>query len=204
MPFHLTLTTPDGATTFPVTCPTSWGEVSLATAVALLTNAQDERSAAELLCGLPAGALDQLALQDVAYLANALAFASDYAPLLELVPTPDLPDIGSQPYGTLLLAQQYMAEQPDLPALAYGPRLLALYRMQLLWGKYDEAKVAACEASLLAAPVTETYADCGFFLSSYRAWQSGTLPTPTTRTSRTMTKPKPTATHRSASGLGLC
>jgi hypothetical protein len=187
MPFPLTLTTPDGATALTLTVPTQWADVSLGQFVALLAPAADDtRRQAEVLCSLEAGALDQLAADDVQYVANLLAFAS----------------VGSLPYGILLEAQQHMATHEGRAWLACGPYLLALYRVQLLYGKYSAEKVAACEAALLAAPVTESYADAAFFLSSYKAWQSGSGPTkPTTTSPKT---PNSTRGMRSwLNGLGL-
>ena len=118
---------------------------------------------------------------------------TDPAPVLELLPTPGLPDIGSLPYGTLLLAQQHIEADPDRPLLAYGPHLLALYRVQLAYGKYDEGRVAACLAALLAAPVTESYADAAFFLASMQRWLSATPPTPTMPQSPSPKKRRPAA-----------
>ena len=196
MPTTLTLTTPDGATAHMLTVPTQWRDVSLAQYVALMAPAADDtRRQAEVLCGLEAGALDQLAADDVAYLANLLAFAADPGPVLELLPTPGLPSVGSLPYGILLEAQQHMAADANRPWLAHGPYLLALYRVQLLWRKYDSAKVAACEAALLAAPVTESYADAAFFLSSYRTWLDASNPTKPTTTSPAAKRKKPATTN---------
>jgi hypothetical protein len=187
MPATLNLTTPDGTLAQVLTLPTKWADVSLEQFVALYAAAPDAtHRAAEVLCGLEAGGLDNLAADDVKYLATLLGFAADPSSVLELLPTPNLPDIGSLPYGTLLLAQQYLEANPERPWVFYGPYLLALYRVQLAFGKYDAGKVAACEAALLAAPVTESYADAAFFLSSYRAWLSDTPPTkPTTATQTT-------------------
>lgn len=179
MPTSLTLTTPDASESWPVTVPTRWADVSLAQYVALYT--QPDASPVEVLCGLPAGTLERLSVQAVGHLATLLDFATDPNPVLELLPTPGLPDIGSLSYGTLLLAQQYLAANPDKPALFYMPRLLALYRQTMLWGHADNAdRLAACEAALLAGPVTEAYPDAAFFLASLRRLQSGMPPTPTT------------------------
>ena len=181
MPFELRLTTADRTETHRLVVPTKWADVTLATFVAAFAPVPDDtRTMAEVLCGLAAGTLDRLAVRDVDYLANLLNFALDPAPVMALLPTPDLPDIGTLPYGTLLLANQYLEQHPDRPQLAYGPYLLALYRVQLVHGKYDEAKVAACLQALLDAPVTESYGDAAFFLASYNSWLSGTPPTPTT------------------------
>jgi hypothetical protein len=166
-----------------LTVPTQWADVTLAQFVALLAPAADDtRRQAEVLLSLEAGGLDQLAADDVAYLANLLAFSTDPGDVLALLPTPGLPSVGSQPYGVLLLAQQRMEAEPERPWLAYAAHLLALYRVQQMWGKCELKRVEACEAALLASPVTEVYADAAFFLSSYRAWlndSSQTKPTTT-------------------------
>lgn len=199
MPITLTLQ-PTGQV---LTVPTSWYDVTLATFLALqVPEPDDERRVAEVLLGLEAGGLDQLAADDVAYFANLLAFATDPADLYALLPTPGLPEVGSLPYGTLLMAQQRFAEVPERPWLASAAYLLALYRTQLTYGKYDSAKVAACEAALLAAPVTEVYPDAAFFLSSYRRYSSGTGPTKTT-TSSPATKKSKRGMSKFLSGLGL-
>jgi hypothetical protein len=138
--------------------------------------------------GLEAGGLDDLAADDVQYIANLLAFAADPSPVLELLPTPGLPSVGSQPYGVLLLAQQRMEAEPERPWLAYSAHLLALYRVQQMWGKCDLSRVAACEAALLASPVTEVYADAAFFLNSYRTWLNDSPSTKPTTTSPQTTK----------------
>jgi hypothetical protein len=157
------LTTLGGTLAQVLTLPRKWVDVSLEQFVALYAAPDATHRAAEVLCGLEAGSLDNLAADDVKYLASLLAFATDPSPVLELLLTPNLPDIGNLPYGTLLLAQQHLEANPERPWLFYGPYLLALYRVQLAFGKYDAGKVAACEAALLAAPVTESYADAIFF-----------------------------------------
>jgi hypothetical protein len=169
--------------------PTQWADVTLAQFVTLFAPEPDDtRRLAEVLMGLEAGGLDDLAADDVQYIANLLAFAADPSPVLELLPTPGLPSVGSQPYGVLLLAQQRMEAEPERPWLSYGAHLLALYRVQLLWGKCDLSRVAACEAALLASPVTEVYADAAFFLNSYRTWLNDSPPTKPTTTSPQTTK----------------
>jgi hypothetical protein len=182
--------------------PTQWADVTLAQFVALFAPQPGEtRRQAEVLLGLAAGELDDLAADDVQYLANLLAFATDTSPVLELLPTPGLPSVGSLPYGLYVEAGQHLAADPERHWLAYGPYLLALYRVQLTYGKYDSKRVAACEAALLAAPVTESYADAAFFLSSYKASLSATSPTSPTTTSQKMPSSKPaTKNWRNASG----
>lgn len=186
-----------------LTVPTSWADVPLAQYVALLAPVEgDQRTAAELLLGLEAGGLNDLAADDIPYLANLLVFAGDASPVLELLPTPGLPEVGTLPYGTLLMAQQHIQADPERPLLAYGPYLLALYRVQLAYGKYDEAKVAACHEALLAAPVTECAGDMGHFIGGYRNWLNGTPQTkPTTSTPKT--KSLMPGLRNWLSGLGL-
>ncbi|MGI4884267.1 MAG: hypothetical protein ACRYFR_04840 [Janthinobacterium lividum] len=204
MPYPLQLTASDGSAPQVLPVPTSWADVTLAQYVALFAPAPDEaRTAAELLCGLPAGYLGALAANDVGYLANLLAFAADPSPVLERLPTPGLVDVGSLPWGVLLLAQQALGEQPDRALLAYGPRILALYRTQLAFGSpLNLDRVDACEAALLAAPVTESYADLSHFLQACRKWSPGTPRTKTkTPTTQPTKKSKPAMTPlRNASG----
>jgi hypothetical protein len=177
MPFSLTLTTPDGQPAQVLTVPTQWADVTLGQYVALQApEPDDERRPAEILLGLEAGGLDQLAADDVKYLSNLLAFSQDASDVEALLPAPGLPDIGTLPFGILLLAQQYVENMPDSAPVAYGPHLCALYRVQLAYGKYDQAKVEACEAALLASSCVEAAADCAFFLSSYQNWQRATRP----------------------------
>lgn len=188
-----------------LTVPTSWADVSLAQFVALHAPAEAEpRTAAELLLGLDAGALGQLLVEEVQYFTNLLAFAADPSPVLELLPTPDLPDVGSQPYGCLVDVQQRLDADPGRPWLAHGPYLLALYRVQVAYGRYDAGKVAACEAALLAAPVTECYGDMAHFMGAWQTWLSATPPTQPTTPSRMMPSSTPIPTRRWLSGLGLC
>lgn len=187
-----------------ITVPTRWADVSLGQFVALFAAASDEqRSQAEILCGLAAGVLQDLAVSQVVYLTNLLAFAQDTADVMEALPTPGLPDVGSLPYGTLLLAQQHLAAHPDRKPLFYFPYLLALYRVQLTYGRYDAAKVAACEAALLAGPVTESYADAAFFLRTCAQWSSGTPPGMMTESNPKPMSRKPEA-RSLPSALGRC
>lgn len=204
MPTTLTLTSAVPGWYQHLLVPTSWYDVTLATFVALLAPAPDDtRRPAELLCGLPAGGLDNLAADDVAYISNLLAFATEPEDVYELLPTPGLPEVGSLPYGTLLMAQQHFADSPEAPWLQSAAYLLALYRTQLTYGKYDGKRVAAAEAALLASPVTEAYPDAAFFLSSYKRYSNGTGPTKTTSSTPTTTKSK-RATSKFLSGLGRC
>jgi hypothetical protein len=189
MPFDLLLTTPAGQPTQTLTVPTQWRDVSLAQYVALYApEPDDQRSRADVLCGLEAGGFNNLAVQDVPFISNLLEFSLDPSDVLELLPTPGLPDIASLPFGTLLAAQQYVESLPDRQPIAYGPYLLALYRTQMTWGKYSEAKVEACLAMLLASPCTEVAADASFFLKAYQRSLKITHLTPRTLPTPTITK----------------
>jgi hypothetical protein len=198
MPTTLTLS-PTGQV---LTIPTKWADVTLAQFVALeAPEPGDERRPAEILLGLEANGLDQLAADDVRYLSNLLAFAAEPEDVYGLLPTPGLPEVGSLPYGTLLMAQQRFAESPERPWLTSAAYLLALYRVQLTYGKYDSAKVAACEAALLASPCTEVMPDASFFLNSYKQYLSGTAPKKTT-TSNPPTKKSTLAMSKFRKGSG--
>jgi hypothetical protein len=157
MPTTLTLQ-PTGQV---LTVPTSWFDVTLAQFVALeASEPDDERRPAEILLGLAAYGLDQLAADDVRYIANLIDFANEPEDVYELHPTPGLPEVGGLPWGTLLMAQQHFSDNPEQPWLRSAAYLLALYRVQMTYGKYDSKRVATCEAALLESPCTEVLADC--------------------------------------------
>lgn len=200
MPTSLTLTTADNSLTLPVTVPTRWADVTLAAFVALHT--QPDAVPAEVLCGLEPGTVELLSVQAVAHLATLLAFATDPSPVLELLPTPGQNfAVGSMSYGTLLLVQQYIAANPDKPALFYMPRVLALYRTECVHGKYVAAKAEACEAALLAAPVTESYPDAAAFWGACKQWLNGTPQTqPMNQTPKTKRLTRAAKSWRNASG----
>lgn len=197
----LNLITPDGAVAQALTVPTQWADVTLAQYVALLAPApDDERSQAEILCGLAAGGLGQLAADDVGYLANLLEFAQHSEAVTQLLPPPGLPDVGSLPYGCLLLVQQHFDANAERPLLAYLPYVLAVYRCQLTWGSTD--KLAETLAAVLAAPVTEVWAEAQAFTTACRSWLAGTRPmkpTPPTPKTKSLTQEAKTW----LSGLGL-
>ncbi|MBO2010880.1 hypothetical protein [Hymenobacter negativus] len=203
MPTTLTLTALD-TTPLAITVPTRWPDVSFATFVDYLAPAPDEqRLPAEILCGLDAGTLGALALTDAEYLLNLLAFSLDASDVLALPATPGLPDVGSLSYGAMLEVHQHLESQPDRPPLASMAYILAVYRCELLWGKYNEAKVSAAHTALLEAPCTEVYPDASHFMSSWRNWQKGTNPTPKTAPSSTTKKSTPVPKSW-ASGLARC
>ena len=183
--------------------PTQWADVTLGQFVSLFAPAPDEhRTVAELLLGLDAGGLHQLAADDVPYLANLIAFATDASPVLELLPTPGLPDVGGLPYGCLLLCQQHFEANADRPDLASLPYLLAVYRCQLTYGNVQGERVAKLLEQLLAAPVTECYADGAHFLAACQNWQPGTRQTKPTSMNPKTRKWMP-AVRTWLHGLGL-
>lgn len=200
MPTTLTLQ-PTGQV---LTVPTSWADVTLGQYVALhAPDPQDQRTAAELLLGLEAGALNRLAAADVVYLSTLLAFATDPSPVLALLPTPGLPDVGTLPWGCLVLVQEHFRDEAydGRPDLAHLPYVLAVYRCQLSWG--NTGKVEQLEQALLASPVTECYADAAFFLAAARRSLSGTSPTPNATTTTPTKKSWMPAARSWLSGLGL-
>jgi hypothetical protein len=203
MPTTITLITPAGAPAQVLTVPTQWRDVTLAQYVALHAPVADEpRTVAELLLGLEAGALGQLAADDVPLLAGLISFTDDVEDVLQLLPTPGLPDVGSLPYGCLLLCQQHFEANGDRPDLASLPFLLAVYRCQLTYGSVDGERVGKMLELLLASPVTEVYADGAYFLAACRNWRPGTR-----RTKPTTTSPKTKSTMPAVKtwlrGLGL-
>jgi len=196
MPYQLPLS--DGQV---LTVPTSWADVTLATFVALLAPTEgDQRTAAELLLTLPAGGLDQLAADDVVYLANLLEFANDPADVLALLPTPGLPDVGALPWGCLVLCQEQFRENDERPALASLPYVLAVYRSQLADGNANRLDEVLAE--VLAAPVTQVYADAQAFYSACQQSLSGTPRTRATK-ANPVTKSLMPAARNWLSALGL-
>ena len=185
-----------------VVVPCKWSDCTFQQFVDLVAPEPDEqRSAAEILCSLEAGAFLNLALQDVELLTTLLAFAQDSSDVTSLLPTPGLRPIGELAYGSLLLCTQHIQASPNRPWLAYAPYILAVYRQTMLWGNADNAsKLDACEAAILAAPCTEVYADASFFLTQYKNYTSASAPTPkTSSTSATKRKKRGLATSANAS-----
>lgn len=197
MPFPLTLT----PTNQRLLVPTSWADVPFGAFCDLLAPVEGEpRTAAEILLGLDAGALNQLAADDVGYIANLLAFAADPGPVLELLPPPSLPDVGSLPWGCLSLVQSRLASEPERPPLVHLPYVLAVYRAQLTYGSTDRAE--ALEAELRLAPCTEVYPEAQAFYSACRRSLSGTPQTRATKPTTT-TKNSTPGSKSWLSGLGL-
>lgn len=181
--------------------PTSWADVTLAQFVALhAPEPGEQRTVAELLLGLEAGALNQLAADDVPLIANLIAFAQDTSEVEALLPTPALPEVGGLPWGVLVLCQNQFQANAERPALASLPYVLAAYRCQLRYGNTDRLEQVL--AQVLAAPVVEVYADGMAFTSACQRSLSGTPRKTATTTSQPTKKSKPAAsTWRS--GLGL-
>jgi hypothetical protein len=184
MPTTLTLQ-PTGQV---LTVPTRWADVSLAMFVERYAG-PSERSPAEIFCNLPAGAFNELAVEDVHYIANLLTFTLDTSDVTNLPPTPGLPDVGGLPWGCLVLVQQRFEANAELPDLASLPYVLAVYRSQLTWG--NTGKAGQILQQLLAAPVTEVYADGSFFLQACRTCRPGTPRTKPTTVSPKKKKRKP-------------
>jgi hypothetical protein len=173
---RLTLTTADGNEARQLTVPTSWADVTLNEYLALAV--PGIRSPASVLTDLAPELLDNLPDAARTLLGRCLSFAQDHAPLLELLPTPGLFEIGKCAYGLYQQAAQYVADYPGAPALARGAYLYALYRNPTS-SKMDHQLLALAHAAVLARPVTEVYADCAHFLASYERALTGTsLPGP--------------------------
>jgi hypothetical protein len=171
MPQTFTLT--DGTTPLTIVLPTSWADVTLETFLRL--NGADELGMLAIFTGLDRDTMGRLAADDALYLANALAFAADITPILEQPADADLAEVGASPYGVLLLATAYVESLPEgTPGMAASPYLYALYRCQQLYGKVDDAKVEAMRLAVLAEPVAKVYANCAFFLNSYKRATSAT------------------------------
>ena len=166
----LHLITPDSPTPRAITVPASWADVSTAQYLAL--QAPDAPWLA-VLTGLAPELLARLRDADAALLTARLAFALDAAPLRALLPTPGLYEVGNCLYGLLLRFEQFLGQHPDAPALAYGAYLCALYRNPVLPSQLDEPTLAAAHAAVLAAPITETFADAQHLLASYTRAKDG-------------------------------
>lgn len=184
-----------------LTVPTKWADVSLQQFIDLFAPMPgDKRVKAELLCGLPAGGLDQLAINDVRFILPLIEFVEDPADVLVLLPTPGLPDVGSLPWGCLTLVQQRFAQHSNRDQLVHLSYLLAVYRSQLTWG--DTSRVDAIEAALLASPVTEVYADGAAFLAAWKNWSLATPQTPPTTPSPATKNSRRTPIPRWLNDLG--
>lgn len=170
MPTTLTVTT-DGQTAQQLTLPTTWPEVTLAQYLAVL--AAGPAAVVPLLAGLSAEALLSLSPADQTLLASRLAFVLDPEPLLALLPTPGLLEIGQSAYGLVQQYEAYAVAHPTALPLAHGAYLYALYRAPT-GSRMPEAELADAHAAVLAQPVTAVYADCAHFLASYERAILGT------------------------------
>lgn len=199
--YTLTSTAPD---TPPValTLPTGWHEVTMATYLRTITPHPTD-SLLSILSGLAPDVINQLQADDVTMLCHTIAFALDHTELLELEPSPGLPDVGAQPYGLLAVATAHVNGLDEgVPAIAAGPYLCALYRTHAMFGQMPDKRVTSVEAAILASPVTEVYADSAAFLRGWSNSTSATKRTPTTISNSKM--PSSTPASRSwLKGLGL-
>jgi hypothetical protein len=176
MPATIILTAADGQVIESVTIPTSWADVTLSQYLAL--GKPGVSSPASVLTGLPPELLESLPDAVGAELGRYLSFALDHEVLLELLPTPGLFEIANCAYGLYQQAEQYEPEYPGAPALACGAYLYALYRNPTS-STMDRELLALAHAAVLARPVTEVYADCAYFLASYKRALAGiSLPGP--------------------------
>jgi hypothetical protein len=171
MPEVLTLSTADGQLLTSVSMPTSWADVLLAQYLNVL--AAGTASLVTSLTDLSSDLLARLSPADQTLLASRLAFVLDPEPLLELLPMPGLLEIGQSAFGLLQQYQAYAAAHPTALPLAQGAYLYALYRAPTA-SRFPEAELAAAHAAVLAQPVTEVYADCAHFLTSYERAVTGT------------------------------
>jgi hypothetical protein len=183
-----TIATQDGANPFPLAVPTCWADVTLAQFIRLITEPDTHPLCA--LTTLTPEQLDALHTGDVALLSARLDFTANTTELTALTPSVDLPEVGKSTYGQLLLATQHLQAHEGQPDLLAAPYLYALYRSQQISGKYDEQRLEQMQAAVLAAPVTEVYADVVFILAAWQHFTSATLPTqtmlPTRETTPTM------------------
>jgi hypothetical protein len=192
MPQHFTLTPADGSDALAITVPTSWADVALDTFLSLQAAGLGEPELLALLLDLDVATVERISANDAAYLINCLGFVMDASELYERPHAPDLPYIGPSPYGLLAVAQQHVQALPEgSPALAAAPFLYALYRSHQIYGKVDDAKLEAMRLAVLAAPVTEVFADVAFFLQSYRRATSGI-----SQSQKTLSSPKKKNTKR--------
>lgn len=194
------IATQDGADPFSLFVPTCWADVTLAQFIRLITEPDTHPLCA--LTTLTAEQLDALHHGDVALLATRLDFTADTTDLMALTPSPDLPDVGSSTYGQLILANQYAEAHEGQPVLTLAPYLYALYRSQQLSGKYNETKLQQMQTAILAAPVTEVYADVVFILAAWQHFTSATLPKKPLMWTNTLTTKSTPGWKRWVSNLG--
>jgi hypothetical protein len=172
MPTNLTLTTTSSQPTQQITLPTAWPEVTLAQYLVIL--AAGPLAVVPTLTGLSTEALASLSPTDQTLLASRLSFVLDPEPLLALLPTPGLLEIGRSAFGLLQQYETYAVAHPTALPLARGAYLYALYRAPT-GSRMPESELAAAHAAVLAQPVTAVYADCAHFLASYERVATGTI-----------------------------
>lgn len=181
----LHLTTPDGATAHTLHVPTSWADVTLAQYIRLCQ--QRSQPAILTLTDLSAEAFSQLAAQDAMYLNFLVEFTQDESELLALPAVAEM-NLGAQPYGQLLLVQQFMEQHPNEPAIHAAPWLYAVYEAHKRYGQSNSAdRMQELYAEMLARPVTEAFAECASFLLAWWRSTNATRPTPATIKSPMMT-----------------
>lgn len=177
MSAKLTLTTTDGQLLANVTVPTCLPDVTLSQWLAFV--APNSPEADSVMTGLTPEVLATLQEADRAQLLEHLLFLTEAPVLRELLPTPGLYEIGHCAYGLQCQAQAYFDAHPGLTRLAQGAYLCALYSAPTGSTMAPE-QLAAAHAAVLAAPVTEVYADCQYFLASWERNHNGTtIPGPT-------------------------
>jgi len=153
-----------------VNLPTTWTDLTVAQYLALAT--PGAISLAAVLPDLTPDMLAQLSTAEQELLATRVLAALDEQVLADLLPTPGLLEIGLSAHGLYQQAQRYLATIPDAHPLAHGAYLYALYREPAGFTA-NVAQIEAAHASVLARPITEVYADCRYFLASYRRVGTG-------------------------------
>jgi hypothetical protein len=177
----LTLTTADGKEQIVLQVPTSWYDVTLQQYIDYQCSAE---SAVCCLAGISQQLLDRLVWTDAQYLINLLAFA---AHLPDPPVSDDMVDPGAATYGQLVLANQYLEENPGMPQVWYAPYIYALYRCREVWGRNDEGKEEAMREAILQEPVGKCLSDVLFMYAAYLSSTSEmpqtlkTMPSPTTK-----------------------
>jgi hypothetical protein len=170
-----------------IALPTTWADLTVAQYLALAT--PGAISLATVLPDLAPEVVAQLSDADQQLLADRVLAELDEQVLADLLPTHGLLEIGRSAYGLYDQAQQYLATIPNAHPLAHGAYLYALYRAPT-GSRADEQQLAAAHAAVLARPVTTVYADCLYFLASYRRVGTG-APAVGVRQSGTLSIAKP-------------
>ena len=171
MPITFTLAT-DGQPAQQLTLPANWAEVTLAQYLAAHDGSSPHAPALRL-SGLPSAVLDTLPTDAAELLAYHLAFANDPSALEAWQPTPGLYEIGLSMYGLQKQALKHLATLPEnAHPLVFGAYLHALYTDRV--GSTAPAEqMAAAHTAVLARPLPEVYADCQYYLASWRRVGTG-------------------------------